>query len=159
MGPHHVQGKHGERKLPICSKIGVEYFAIWQGKGTGYGPFGMVVSVVVVVRRKAGKELGKCQVSVRPMKGGRHFGTISAGDDDWYLHRLAAWCFANPRNVSWKVFNQAGSSPRTKKWQAGHLSLNECDCRVKNLLVMTRKQNLAMYKDVALAKWGGVFKG
>ena len=32
--------KHGERKLPILSERGFEYFVLWQGKRTEHGPHG-----------------------------------------------------------------------------------------------------------------------
>jgi len=90
-------------------------------------------------------------------KGGRHWLKVRAAGKNWYWHRLVAWCFCNPRNLTWETYHKKDG--RTYRYQAGHLSLSEVDCRVANLLVMTTSRNKAMYKEMAKRKHGRVFRG
>jgi hypothetical protein len=83
---------------------------------------------------------------------------VKAGGQDWYWHRLVAWCFSNPGKLTWAKYQQ-----KDKKgayvYQAGHLDRSEVDCTVGNLKVMTRSQNLDMYRKEAKAKYRTVYKG
>ena len=150
-----VLGQLGEKRLPVQSERGFEYWAYWQGRSCRHGPNKRLVSNIALARRnKAGKET-RVAISVKRNKGGRHYLTVHLSGKDYYLSRIAAWCFSNPLNISWDVFNGGGK----RDWQAGHLSLVETDCRVQNLRVMTRKQNLDMYKEEAWVKYKTVFRG
>ena len=39
-------------------------------------------------------------------KGGRHWLKVKAAGKNWYWHRLVAWCFSNPRNLTWATYHK-----------------------------------------------------
>lgn len=83
---------------------------------------------------------------------------MGAGGRKWYWHRVVAWAFSNPRRLTWATYWGKRAHGQVK-YQAGHLSMDELDCRVSNLRVMTRRQNLDMYRQVAKAKHSLVYRG
>ena len=91
-------------------------------------------------------------------KGGRHWLKVKAAGKNWYWHRLVAWCFSNPRNLTWATYHKKDRQGACR-YQAGHLGPSEVNCNVDNLKVMTKFQNEAMCRKDALWKHGVVFKG
>ena len=145
-----------QKQLPVQGHGA--WVVVWQGRNTRYGPDGAMRSNCVLYIKKTGHRPKKVALYVHQTKGGRHWLRTKLGGKPFYWHRLVAWCFSNPLNLSWEVYHKQDKSG-AYKWQAGHLSLDECDCTVGNLQVMTRLQNKAMYKGDASQKHGTVFKG
>ena len=135
-----------------------EWVAVWQSRNTLYGPQKKLKSDVVLYKRLPGMQGKRVTITIDKGKGSRHWLRVKAAGKQWYWHRLVAWCFCNPRNLTWSTYHQELQNGQYK-WQAGHLSLQETDCTVKNLRVMTRQQNLAMYRGSAKVKHGTVYKG
>ena len=135
-----------------------EWMAVRQDRNTRYGPQKKLVCDVVLFQKKPGQAKKKMGIWGSKTKGGRHWLKVKAAGKSWYWHRLVAWCFGNPRNLSWSTFHKL-QSPRQYKYQAGHLSRTETDCTASNLKVMTRRQNLLMYQSEAQAKHRTVYRG
>ena len=72
----------------------------------------------------------------------------------WHVGRLVAWCFGNPRRLTWATFAKRNSSNYV--YQARHVSLDETDFRAENLLIGTRLQNLEQYRREASDKYNKV---
>ena len=131
-----------EKMLPLGSG-GVEWLAVRQSRNTRYGSRKKLVCDVVLFKKKPGHPKRKMGIYSSKTKGGRHLLKVKVAGESSYWHRLVAWCFGNPRNLSWSTFHKL-QSPGQYKYQAGHLNLTETDCTAGNLKVMTRRQNLTM---------------
>ena len=150
--------------MPIAEKVlplspgPTEWVAVWQSRPTLYGTHKKLRSDVVLYKRLPGAQPKKVAIYPAKGKGSRHWLKAKAAGKPWYWHRLVAWCFCNPRNLSWTTYHKKLGNGHYE-WQAGHLSRKETDCTAKNLLVMTRNQNLAIYKGEAADKHKTVFRG
>ena len=146
-----------EQELPLGDG-GAQWLAVRQLRNTRYGPQGKLVCDVVLFKQKPGQPKQKRAIYTSKTKGGRHWLKVKVAGKSWYWHRLVAWCFGNPRNLTWLTYHKL-QGPGMYKYQAGHLNLAETDCTAANLQVMTRLQNLRMYQSDAKAKYKTVYRG
>ena len=147
-----LMAEEGLVALPIGSNLYAKQLGICKH----YGPQGRLKCDVVCVEKVAGKAEFRRQLTPSMGKN-RWWLKISIEGKMVYWHRLVAFLYCNPRNLTWDTYNQMEDG--RYKYQALHTSSNECDFSVSNLLVGTKRQNTLQYRAEAKAKYRRVFRG